>query len=119
MSFNDDLAGLLQRSPPDIAELTEIVVEMLRRLRPELEARVKLGWGSVNFRHAQAGHVCAVFPMPEDVSLIFEWGCELSSPLLQGDGKVKRVRWIPFRPGEPLPEDEVGLLLVEAIALRA
>jgi hypothetical protein len=80
---------------------------------------VKLGWNTVNFHHPQAGFVIAVYPSGDHVSVIFRHGRLLSSPLLVGDDKVKQVRWIPLRPGEAIPEDEIGILLVEAIALRA
>lgn len=89
----------------------------VRELRPDLAPRVRLGWGSINFRHPQAGFVCAVFPMPDHVSLVFEHGRQLSSPLLQGTGQ--QVRFIRFDPGDPVPRDELAILLAEAIALRA
>mgnify|MGYP000867573911 CR=1 FL=1 len=91
----------------------------LRRLRPDLVSQVRLGWGSVDFRHPGAGFVCAVFPMVDHVSLVFEHGRQLdnASGLLQGNGK--QVRFIPFPPGAEIPEQALGLLLAEAIALRA
>jgi len=92
-------------------------VAAVRELQPDLAPRVRLGWGSINFRHPQAGFVCAVFPMPDHVSLVFEHGRQLSSPLLQGTGR--QVRFIRFEPGDPVPRDELAILLAEAIALRA
>ena len=112
-----EIEGLLQRCEPQMAELAMRVLAALRTLRPDLVPQVRLGWGSVNFRHGQAGFVCAVFPMPDHVSLTFEHGRQLSSPLLEGAGK--QVRFIRFVPGDPIPEDELGILLAEAIALKA
>ena len=80
----------------------------VRELQPDLAPRVRLGWGSINFRHPQAGFVCAVFPMPDHVSLVFEHGRQLSSPLLQGTGR--QVRFIRFEPGDPVPRDELAAL---------
>ncbi len=55
--------------------------------------------------------------MEDHVSLVFEHGRQLSSPLLQGDGK--QVRFIRLEPGTDIPEDEIAILLAEAIALKA
>jgi hypothetical protein len=112
-----EIEGVLRSFAEPIAIQAWALVEVLDRLRPDLVPRVRLGWGSVNYRHPDAGHVCALFPMPDHVSLVFEHGRQLDSPLLQGKGK--QVRFIRFNPGDAVPEAEIGLLLAEAIALRA
>jgi hypothetical protein len=112
-----DLRPILRAYPEPVAELTRQAAVALVELRPDLEAKVRLGWGSVNYRHPAAGFVCAIFPLEDHVSLVFEHGRQLSSPLLEGDGK--QVRFIRLVPGAALPIDEIGLLLAEAIALRA
>ena len=38
---------------------------------------------------------------------------------LTDDGKVKKVRWIPFSPGDKIPVDEIAILVAEAVALRS
>ena len=116
-SSDAEIAGLLQSFKPEIGAIAAEVVAAIRELRPDLAPRVRLGWGSVNFRHPAAGFVCAVFPMPDHVSLVFEHGRQLDSPLLQGEGR--QVRFIPFRPGDAVPRDELAILFAEAIALRA
>lgn len=115
------LDELLARHDPDVALQAKRVVTSLCELRPDLIAAVKLGWGSVNFRHKDAGHICAVFPQRKEhnVIIVFEHGRLLDSPLLVDNGKVRQVRWIPFRPGHEVPVGELGILLTEAIALRA
>jgi hypothetical protein len=110
-----DLDELLSRFPADIVMLTRQLLDWLGAERPDLTAKVRLGWGSVNFHHPRAGFVVAVFPFRDHVSLIFQNGRLLDSPLLVGE--TKQVRWIPMRPGEPIAFDDIGLLLVEAIAL--
>ncbi|HEV7275655.1 MAG TPA: DUF1801 domain-containing protein [Devosiaceae bacterium] len=116
-STDAEIAGLVASFKPEIGEVAAGVIAAIRDLRPDLAPRVRLGWGSVNFRHPAAGFVCGVFPMPDHVSLVFEHGRQLESPLLQGEGK--QVRFIPFRPGDEIPRDELAILLAEAIALRA
>ena len=53
------------------------------------------------------------------VLLVFQDGRLLDSPLLVDDGKVKKVRWIPFSPGDRLPIDDIAILIAEAVALRS
>lgn len=117
-SLDQEIEGFLASFQPPIGEMAGRLLAALRRLRPDLRPHVRLGWGSVNFRHPKAGFVCAVFPMADHVSLVFEHGRQLGNEggLLQGNGK--QVRFIPFRPGDPVPEAELGLLLAEAVALK-
>lgn len=119
--MDKDLDALLARHDKPVAMLARKLVATLRDIRPDLSAAVKPGWGSINFRHPVAGHLCAVFPQRKErnVILVFEYGKLLSSPLLVDNGKVSRVRWIPLRPGDEIPVDEIAILLAEAIALRA
>ena len=112
-----DLLQILRPFPEPIATLASDLALTLLSVRPDLEGKARLGWGSVNYRHPKAGFVCAIFPMEDHVSLVFEHGRLLSSPLLEGDGK--QVRYIRFEPGAKIPEDEIAILLAEAIALKA
>lgn len=114
-----DLDTLLTHRSPPIAELTRDLTTLIGVLRPEMEARVRTGWGTVNFHHPVAGFVVAVYPSADHVSVIYQQGRMLSSPLLVGDHTVKQMRWIPLEPGEEIPEDEIAILLAEAIALRS
>ena len=78
------------------------------------------GWRSVNFRHAAAGHVCAVFPHSDRVSLYFEHGRLLSDPdgVLMGDA-LKKGRFLRLYPGADFPEAVIYMRVSEAIALFA
>lgn len=115
----EDLYTLLNHRPPAIAELAQRLIDLIAAQRPEMTARVQLGWNTVNFKHPVAGFVVVVYPSREHVAVIYQQGRLLSSPLLVDDGKVKQVRWIPIKPGDEIPEDEIGILMAEAIALRA
>ena len=110
-------AALLSRFAPPVAALARDTMRLLADIRPDLVGTVRTGWGSINYRHPRAGFVCGIFPMPDRVSLLFEQGRLLSSPLLEGDGR--QVRFIRLVPGAPLPADEIAILLAEAIALRS
>lgn len=111
------LDDLLQRNP-EMGAFAGEVIAMVGRVAPSLTAKVQLGWNSVNFTHPVAGYTCAVVPTRTHVALVFANGRELDHPLLTDDGKVKRVRWIPFRPGDDMIEDEIAILIAEAVALR-
>lgn len=119
ISPDQEIESFLASFQPPIGETAGRLIAALRRLRPDLAPRVRLGWGSVNFRHPKAGHVCAVFPLRDRVSLYFEHGRLLSneSGLLQGN--TKQGRFIPFEPGQEIPEDALGMLLAEAVALKS
>lgn len=112
-----DLDTLLARTDLAVAQTVRDLAVLLDTIAPDLEARVRLGWGSVNYRHARAGFVCAIFPMQEHVSLIFEHGRQLDSPLLQGDGK--QVRFVRIEIGTLPDRDALAILIAEAIALKA
>ena len=112
-----DLLNIVRSFPEPVQQLTSKLALTLLAIRPDLEGKARLGWGSVNYRHPVAGFVCAIFPMEDHVSLVFENGRQLSSPLLEGDGK--QVRYIKLIPGNDIPEDDIAILLAEAIALKA
>jgi hypothetical protein len=112
-----DLDTLLARTDPEVAATVRELAGLLDAVAPDLEPQVRLGWGSVNYRHARAGFVCAIFPMKDHVSLIFEHGRQLDSPLLQGDGK--QVRFVRVALGTLPDRDALAILIAEAIALKA
>ena len=117
MVSEHDLNQLLMRTEPAMADTVRQLAALIAEVAPELEGMIRIGWGSINYRHAAAGFVCAVFPMQDHVSLVFEHGRQLSSELLQGDGK--KVRFIRIAPGSLPDRDALAILIAEAIALRA
>jgi hypothetical protein len=116
--LEDDIDTLLARYEPPIEALGREVIGVVREVRPDFAGKVAFGWHTVNFRHPKAGFICAVYPARDHVSLIFQDGRLLDHPLLRDDGKVKRVRWMSFRPGDEIPVDDIAILLAEAMALR-
>lgn len=116
--MSDEIARLLDGSPEPIARLTRDLVACLISAQPSLVQTVRFGWRSINFRHPRAKHLCAVFPLKDEVRLYFEHGRLLSNEagLLVGNGK--QVRAVILKPGAPIPDDAIALLLVEAIALK-
>jgi hypothetical protein len=118
--FSDDLDQMLAPYPKPVARLARQLVALVGKTRPDFSAKVSFGWQTVNFRHPKAGFVNAIYMSKSGkVLLVFQDGRLLDSPLLTDDGKVKKVRWIAFRPGDRLPVDEIAILIAEAIALRS
>ena len=117
--IDPDIDTLLARYDKPIAALARQVIATVADIRPDFAAKVAFGWHTVNFRHPRYKFICAVYPSRDHVSLIFQDGRLLDSPLLRDDGKVVKVRWIPFRPGDDIPVDDIAILLAEAIALRS
>ncbi|MGB3337733.1 MAG: hypothetical protein WBA73_11185 [Devosia sp.] len=117
--YSSDFAALVAPLPAPVAELTARLVALVAA-HPGLSGKVMSGWRSVNFRHADAGHVCSVFPQEDRVSLYFEHGrlLEHGEGLLEGEG-LKKGRYLRLMPGDDIPVDPIGILLSEAIALFA
>lgn len=117
--YSSSFADLVAPLPPEVGELTARLVALVAA-HPGLRGKVMSGWRSINFSHAQAGHVCSVFPHADRVALYFEHGrmLEHGDGLLEGEG-LKRGRYLRLRPGDDMPVDAIGILLSEAIALFA
>jgi hypothetical protein len=116
--LDDDIDSLLARYDPPIDALARELIALVGDIRPDFTAKVAFGWNTVNFHH-KSGFISAIYLSRGHVSLVFQDGRLLDSPLLTDDGKVKRVRWIPFAPGDDLPVDDIAILLAEAVALRS
>ena len=112
-----DAESLVQSLPAALGALTEEMVDWLAAEQPDLVASARTGWGTINYHHQRAGFVLALYPRPDHLAVLFQHGRLLSSTLLEGEGK--QIRYVALRPGQPIPHDEIGLLIVEAIALRA
>jgi hypothetical protein len=112
-----DIDAVVQSLPSAIGALTRETADWLAAERPDLTASARTGWGTINYHHGRAGFVLALYPRPDHLSVLFQHGRLLTSPLLEGEGK--QIRYVALRPGKPIPRDEIGMLIVEAIALRA
>jgi hypothetical protein len=118
--FDDDLDEMLDRYPPRVAALARQLLALVREIRPDFSAKVSFGWQTVNFSLPKRGFIGALYMSKSGkVLLVFQDGRLLDHPLLVDDGKVKKVRWIPFDPGDELPVDDIAILFAEAVALRS
>lgn len=118
--FDADLDRLLMSYPPGLAALFRQVVAVVREIRPDFTCKVSSAWQTVNFHLPGRGFILAIYGSRDDkVLLVFQDGRLLDHPMLTDDGKVKKVRWIPFSAGDEIPVDEIAILIAEAVALRS
>lgn len=118
--FADDFDRLLEPYPGPVAKLARQLHAEVMGIRPDYVTKVSFGWQTVNFSLPRLGFINALYlSRTGKVGLVFQDGRLLDSPLLVDDGKVKKVRWIPFSPGDKIPVDEIAILVAEAVALRS
>ena len=118
--FADDFDRLLEPYAPPVAKLARRLHAEVMGIRPDYQTKISFGWQTVNFSLPRLGFINALYMSKSGkVLLVFQDGRLLDSPLLVDDGKVKKVRWIPFKPGEELPVDDIAILIAEAVALRS
>jgi hypothetical protein len=118
--FEDDLNRMLASYPPPMARKFRELVSTIRTIRPDFTGKVSQAWQTVNFHLPKRGFIIAIYgARGDDVLLVFQDGRLLDHPRLTDNGKVKKVRWIPFGPTEKLPIDEIAILIAEAVALRS
>jgi hypothetical protein len=118
--FADDFDRLLESHTVPVAQLARQLVAIVDHIRPDFSRKVAFGWQTVNFSLGRGGFINAIYlSRAGKVLLVFQDGRLLDSPLLVDDGKVKRVRWIPFEPGDEIPVDDIAILIAEAVALRS
>jgi len=118
LPLKNDLDRMLEPYEAGIGRLARDLTALVLEIRPDFVAKVSFGWQTVNLHHPKAGFINAVYVRPHGVYLVFQDGRLLAHRLLVDDGKVKRVRWIAFRPGDAFPVDDIAILIAEAIALR-
>jgi hypothetical protein len=101
-----------------VMELALWVRDVVLAAEPDLTERVYRGWDGIGFRHPDAGYVCAIFPQPDHVRLLFEHGVRLTDPggLLEGDGT--QTRHVPLRGPDERAVPALAELVRDAVAER-
>jgi hypothetical protein len=114
---------LLAGYPPEIREIAERLRGVVRDAVPEAIERVRSGWRLIGY-DVPAGrrtrYFAFVAPEPEHVHLGFEYGAWMTDPdgMLQGDHlDLRKVRYVTYVPGDPIPADALVRYTREAAAL--
>jgi hypothetical protein len=106
--------------PDDIREPAERLRAVVRRAVPSALERVRRGWRLIGYDvpiGRRSVYFAFVAPEPIHVHLGFALGVAMADPdgLLEGAHlRLKKVRFLTFRPGEPIPEAALVDLTVEA-----
>jgi hypothetical protein len=91
--------ALLADHPDTVVSTAERLRHLLLNAHPELTERTRPGWHSLNYRHPEAGFVCALFPGADRVDLVLEHGAALPDPDRRLTGEGRQVRTLPFPAG--------------------
>ena len=104
----------------DIREPAERLRAIVRRAVPSAQERVRPGWRLIGYDvpiGRRSVYFAFVAPEPIHVHLGFALGVAMADPagLLEGAHlRLKKVRFLTFRPGDPIPEEAVVDLTREA-----
>lgn len=110
---------LLADHTPGVRAITEKLRRAVRAAIPDAEERVLPGWHAFGYRHAEAGHVCAIFPMPDEVKLYLEFGANLALPAGALLGETKQTRHLRFVRAADVRPRALAPILVAALVAAA
>ena len=115
----------LESYPPEVQDIADRLRDVVRQAVPEAIERVRTGWRLIGYDvpvGRRTRYFAFVAPEPEHVHLGFEYGVWMSDPdgLLQGAHlDLRKVRFVTYRPGDPIPTDALVRYTGEAAALAA
>ena len=101
---------LLEGYSPGIRASAERLRAVVRQAVPNAIERVRIGWRLVGYDvpfGKRTRYFAMVWPEPEHVHLGFEYGVWMDDPagILRGAHlRLRKVRFVTFGPGEPIPE---------------
>ena len=110
----------LESYPPAIRDAAERLRAVVRRAVPDVIERVRPGWRLIGYDipvGRRFRYFAWVAPEPIHVHLGFEVGTLMDYPdgVLQGAHlKLKKVRYVTFRPGERIPAARLVALTKQA-----
>ncbi len=111
--------------PTEIGDIADRLRAIVREAVPEALERVRTGWRLIGYDvpvHRRTRYFAFVAPEPEHVHLGFEYGIWMADPddlLLGAHLKLRKVRFVTYRPGDPIPVEALVRLTREAAALAA
>jgi hypothetical protein len=111
--------------PPVIQAVAERLCAVVMRAVPDAVERVRPGWRLIGYDlpiGKRTRYFAFVAPEVEHVHLGFEYGAWMTDPdnLLRGDHlNLRKVRFVTYEPGDPIPEPELVEYTREAARLAS
>lgn len=117
MKQDDAIAAIVAEYRPAVQAVVAALRVVVRTAVPDATEAAYPRWRGIGYRHQQAGYFCGIFPQPDHVRLLFEFGILLPDPagLLAGDGK--QTRYLTITDTQALPITAIRQLINEALAL--
>lgn len=116
---------LLESYPDDIRAQAAILRAIVRRAVPDAIERVRGGWRLIGYEvpvGRRRRYFAYIAPEPIHIHLGFEYGAWMDDPERRLEGahlRLRQVRYLTFRPGEPIPEAVCAALVREAARVGA
>ena len=113
--------ALLAGYPDKIQAQAATLRTVVRRAVPDAIERVRGGWRLIGYEvpaGRRSRYFAYIAPENTHIHLGFEYGAWMADPdrLLEGAHlKLRKVRFLTFGPGQPIPEAACGRLLEEAV----
>jgi hypothetical protein len=113
--------AFLARYPEPTQVIAETLRDLVRQTVPEAAERVRLGWRLIGYDlpvGRRSVFFAYVAPEPQHVHLGFQVGTWMADPqrLMKGAHlRLKKVRYVTFVPGQPIPEEGLVELIREAV----
>jgi len=117
--------AFLSGYPDQIRAIADVLRAVVRRAAPDAVERVRSGWRLIGYDlpvGRRTVYFAFVAPEPLHVHLGFEHGIFMADPdrVLQGAHlKLRKVRFVTFRPGDVIAERALTELTQEAARLAA
>jgi hypothetical protein len=111
--------------PPGIQAVAERLCGVVMRAVPKAIERVRPGWRLIGYdlpTGKRTRYFAFVAPEVEHVHLGFEYGVWMTDPenLLRGDHlNLRKVRFVTYEPGDPIPEPALVRYTREAARLAS
>lgn len=115
--------AFLAEYPAAIRRQANALRALVRRVVPEAVERVRPGWRLIGYDvpvGRRTRYFAYVAPEPGHVHLGFEYGILMSDPagMLEGAHlRLRKVRYLTFQPGQPIPAGAVVELVRDAARL--
>jgi hypothetical protein len=116
---------LLDGYPAEIRDIAERLRGVVREAVPDGIERVRPGWRLIGYDvpvGRRMRYFAFVAPEPEHVHLGFEYGVRMTDPdglLLGAHLNLRKVRFLTYVPGDPVPNDVLVRYIREAAELAA